>query len=122
MMRVKNKNIFLIAIIALLFLAACGPSLAERKRMADANYKLGLKYYSEGNIQLAYVEFQKAIETYSEDRDSYYMLGIVNNNMGKLDEAVKMYKKALSIDPNFSDARTNLGVVYSSQKKMGRGN
>ncbi|HAR45722.1 MAG TPA: hypothetical protein DCS05_05985 [Nitrospiraceae bacterium] len=105
--------------MVLLLLAGCatsGPPV-DKAKMSEGYYMKGLSYLQDRNLELALVEFERAIQTDKKNKNPYYALGIVNDMQGKYDEAVKYYKEALDIDSDFSEAHNALGVVYTKQEK-----
>lgn len=89
----------------------------KRERDADVHYKLGRAHLNEKNLQMAFIEFQKAIETDPNDKTYYYALGYVQVEMGRLEDAVVSYKKALTIDPMYAEAYNSLGAVYGKMER-----
>lgn len=108
------------SIVLLLLLAGCattsGPPV-DKTKMAEGYYTKGISHYQQKNYELASVEFNRSIQTDSDNKQSYYMLGIISSDQGKLDEAIKYYKEAIDRDPIYSEAYNALGTVYSRQKK-----
>lgn len=52
----------------------------------------------------------EAIQKSPNDADLFYNLGVVSSSTDKA-EAIKHYEKALSIDPNYTNASINIGVL-----------
>jgi len=114
---------------------------------AAANLTLGLVHHAKGNINTALAAFKKAVEgdTLSAARmslvppDSVYAwarsqfdkllagppelavahtaMAIVYNQGGYLNEAVHHYRQAIENDPQYVDAYTNLGKVYTDTEE-----
>jgi Tfp pilus assembly protein PilF len=109
------RRIVALVVLGGLSLYGCsGMSKAQREKTAQAHYKLGIAYLNEtpSQTQLAFVEFQKAIEADPKDRDSQYALGHIYFTQGKFEEARDAFNKAVRVDPNFSEAHNYLGTVY----------
>lgn len=85
--------------------------------MANAHYQLGLSYFNENKIQMAYVEFQKAIELNPDDKEVLNALGVVYLQFDDLQKAEGSFLKAIKVDSSFSEAHNNLGATYG---RMGR--
>ncbi len=47
----------------------------------------------------------------------HYSRGCELQGFGLLDKAIEEYQKALTIEPDFKEARFNLGIIYESQKQ-----
>jgi len=113
-LKIKNILIFLI-----LFLTCCATTATEGDiQKAGAHYKLGISYFNENKIQLAYVEFQKALELDPNDKEALNAIGIIHLlKFEDFPKAADFFRKAIIIDPKFSEAYNNLGVAY---EKMGK--
>ncbi len=108
-----------IVVLVLVVLAGCASRgrNVDKSKMAEGYYMKGLSYLQEKNYELAGVEFQRSLQTDSNNKNSHYALGIISDMQEKLDEAAKFYEKAIDIDSNFSEAYNALGVVYFKQQK-----
>lgn len=108
------------AVVLFLALAACASTSTppvDKAKMAEGYYMKGLSHLQERNYELALVEFQRAIQTDSNNKWAYYGIGLINDMQGKLNEAATYYEEAIDIDSNFSEAYNALGVVYSKEQK-----
>jgi len=103
---------------ALLAAGCATASQAQRKKTAEAHYKLGLSYLNENQTQLAFVEFQKSIEDNPKDKDTYYGLGHVYFMQGRYPEAADAFLKAIKLEPDFSEAHNYLGTVYERMDEI----
>jgi len=108
-----RKLLFLVLILAV---ACSTTSSSQKHKEADVHYQLGLSYMKEGQYQDAFVEFQKSIDIYPDDRRVLNALGLIYMKFEELDKSEEVFKEALDIDPEFSEAANNLGVVYSRKK------
>lgn len=108
-----------ITALFLFILTSCGitESSVRKEREADVHYKLGRAYLNENNMQMAYIEFQKAIEYNPDDKLYYYAIGYVYVGLGKLQNAVDVYQKAIKIDPSYGEAYNSLGAVYGKMER-----
>ncbi len=108
-----------VALIVLLVLGGCvstGTTI-DKTKMSEGFYTKGLSYLQEKNLELASVEFNRAIQTDKSNKLAYYGLGIISDYQGKLEDARKYYEQAIDLDSNFSEAHNALGVVYFKQQK-----
>lgn len=112
----KTTSAWAIVILLLAGCATSGPPV-DKTKMSEGYYMKGLSYLQDRNLELALVEFQRAIQTDKKNKNPYYALGIVNDMQGKYDDAVKYYKEAIDLDSDFSEAHNALGVVYTKQEK-----
>lgn len=112
-------RLVLVAALALP-LAACPKRVSETNRNeATARYQLGVEAMHTGNLQAAVSEAQKAASL-----DPYYpepqnLLGILYHlSFKRLDEAEAAYKKAIELRPDYSEAKVNLGNLYSDRGRF----
>jgi type IV pilus biogenesis/stability protein PilW len=106
-----------VVIFCLFFLISCATGGIENVEKANAHYQLGVSYLNENKFQMAYVEFQKAIELDPNNKDILNALGIIYLKFDNLQKAKETFLKAVTLDPNFSEAYNNLGGTYG---KMGK--
>src|SRR3989337_2554902 len=106
-----------ILIIAVLIMAGCAASDANRKEEADIHYKLGVAHLNDGNIPESLKELTTAVEKYHGNATFHNALGLAYFAKGIHEDAIKHLKEAIKIDPKFSDAHTNLSAVYLEKKE-----
>jgi superkiller protein 3 len=87
------------------------PSQSEQKE-ADYHFKMGMAYLNEGNLQAAFVEFQKTMRLDPGDKNALLRLGYIYLQFEEFENAEKLVLRAIAIDPKFSDAYTYLGIAY----------
>jgi type IV pilus biogenesis/stability protein PilW len=105
--------IFAVLIIVVLTIMGCvPPAEISQSKEADYHNKIGMAYLNEGKIQLAFVEFQKAIQVEPNNKDIAYNLGITYLQLEDYENAKLYFLKAVTLDPKFADAYNNLGVTY----------
>jgi type IV pilus biogenesis/stability protein PilW len=116
MVNMRNILIFLIV-----FLTSCATIVTEEDaRKASAHYQIGLSYYNENNIQMAYIEFQKALEFNPYNKEVLNAIGTIHLlRFEDFQKAVDFFQRAIKVDAKFSEAHNNLGVAY---EKTGRFN
>lgn len=81
----------------------------------------GLDFRSAGQNDKA-VDWLKKVTRYFGDQDAvpYNSLGVVLDDMGRYDEAVENYLHAIKINPGYSEAYFNLGLVYASRGELAK--
>ena len=99
------------ACVVLLF-SACATIDIENIKQAENHNKMGATYMSDGKINEAYTEFQKAILLDPKNKESLNQLGYLSALFKKYDDAISYYRRAIASDPGYSDAMNNLGVLY----------
>lgn len=108
----KNK---ITAFILLLLVSSC--AIGHDLDKSNAHYQLGLSYATEKNMQLAFVEFQKAVELNSDNKEALDALGIVYLEFGDLQKAEESFLKAIRVDQEYSEAYSNLGATYGRMRR-----
>ena len=64
------------------------------------------------NYEQAKAGYQKSVELYPKNADSWYNLGVVLMNMDDKDQAKQAFRKTIELDQFHISARNNLGVIY----------
>lgn len=114
-MKISNllsKIYFCFFVILLLFYGCVTTDENKAFNRAEAHYKLGVSYMSKGQLNDAFIEFQKAVDIDPEHKESLNSLGYISTRFKKYNDAKSYYKKAISIDPKYSEAMNNLGITY----------
>lgn len=108
-MSIRNILIFL----SIVFLSSCATTQTEENiQKAAVHYTIGLSYFNENKVQMAFVEFQKALEFNPNDKKVLDALGQIYLKFEDFQKAKESFRKAIVIDSNFSEAHNNLGVTY----------
>lgn len=105
----------LLLLIPLLATALCcfACALAESARKEGVyHYQMGVSHFNEGNMAAALAELTEAENYDSSDPELFNYLGMAYYSKKKYDIAEQKYIMALGLNPKYSDARNNLGVVY----------
>jgi len=84
-------------------------ALACTRDNAVAHNNLGMNYLSEGQVDRAIEQYQKAIEINSNASFAHFNLGVAFNQEGEVHEAIGEYQKAIQLQPDYFQARNNLG-------------
>jgi tetratricopeptide (TPR) repeat protein len=113
---VANRVILLVVLTGLLVTTGCGTSSGiKRDQIAEAQYKLGISDLNNGQLQPAFVKFQKALESNPKYRDAHYALGHLYFLRNQLEEAQKEFIATIKLDPDFAEAHNYLGKVYEQK-------
>ena len=110
------RSIILRSAFIILFLALNSCSTASVKE-SDFHYKIGVASLSEGNLQSAFVEFQRALQLNPDNKDALVNLGYIHLQFEEFEKAKGLFLRAVRIDPQFSDAYTYLGVTYIKMRQ-----
>ncbi|MFQ5480587.1 MAG: tetratricopeptide repeat protein [Thermodesulfobacteriota bacterium] len=82
-------------------------------RRAVIQYTLrGLTYESEGDLQLALNDYNKAISINPDLSDAYINRGIIYGKRSLFNLAIKEFSRAASLDPSNAKAYLNRGAAY----------
>ncbi len=112
-MTIKRSNRFLILLFIILFLfISCSSRTPRKAKTPYHHFNRSRIYYDQGRIQEALSEIKEAIKLGPEDARFYQFLGFIYFSMGNYSEAEAAYLKTLEINPDLTDARNHLGVLY----------
>jgi len=111
---ISKKLIFVLCSLLFAFcFSSCATSPGtDDVNQAEAHNRLGYSYFNKGQLNEAYLEFQKAILLNPDNKEALNQLGYINALYKKYDEAISFYKRAIKADPAYSEAMNNLGVLY----------
>lgn len=102
-------------LVAYYFLIGCAITAQthmEQQRKVDFHYKMGISYLNAGDIQMAYVQFQRALQLSPDDSKILNSLGLIYLHLENFKKAEEIFLKAVYEDDRFSDAYNNLGVTH----------
>jgi len=88
---------------------------------AVAHYWVGMTFFYKKDSERAIAKFKKVLELDPKNFRAMAMIGkILSFDRAKLDEAAKSLNNALSINPDYEDARFDLGRIYAIKGDMNR--
>lgn len=87
----------------------------------QAYYQRGLSYHFMGQYEEALGDYKKSATYLPSNEELLYARGLTHYTMGKYDLAMTDYKEALLLDPEFTDAKIQLGLAYDAQRKPEEG-
>ena len=106
------------AVVAGVFLLIVGSWQAPampRSFNSDAHYDLGLAYQSNGLLEKARAEYERALELNAENFEALNNLAGLNLEEGKLEAAKELLARILVRFPNDATVHGNLGFIYLQQ-------
>lgn len=106
--------------IFLIFMVSCATLDKESSmQYSEGRYKIGVGYYSEGKVQMAFVEFQHAIEFNPQNKEALNGIGIIYLlDFDETLKAIDFFQRAVKVDPDYSDAYNNLGYAHAKIGKF----
>ncbi|NPA53175.1 MAG: tetratricopeptide repeat protein [Aquificae bacterium] len=112
----------LITVIFSIYLSGCATkkasqTQAEKKKLAQYYFKIGVSYLSSGNIAQAIYNLNQSLEHDPKNIETYNALGIAYTKVDELEKAEYYFKQALQLDPNRPNIYTNLGIVLAKKGK-----
>lgn len=105
------------ALIMLFFVTGCATMSPDKEKEASFYYTMGVSALNEGNVQNAFVHFQKAYQLNPYNKEIMNSLGLVYSQLEENDKARDLFLKAIAEDPNFAEAHNNLGVTYMKMER-----
>ncbi len=89
-----------------------GPTEKERQ-LSVIHYDLGIQAQMAGHKQEAFAEFEQAIALDDENLNAHNAMGVLLHlGFARQQEAIPHFLRAIELDPQFSEAKVNLGNVY----------
>jgi len=85
---------------------------------ARGHNQLGLKYLSEGKLNLASAEFQAAISQNPHFVEALNNLGVVRGRQGRSEESERLLRQAVESDPYYAEAYVNLGLLLMHEQRL----
>ncbi len=113
-------TVCIVSLLFLVFTSSCATIDTESAIQNSATrYKIGLGYYSEGKVQLAFVEFQHAYELNPRDKEVLYAIGLIYLlDFDETLKAIDFFQRAIKIDPDYAEAYNNLGYAHAKIGKF----
>ena len=84
----------------------------------DTLIKNAISLFNAGQIKECLKETLRASKKYPDEPFIYNLLGVLYADMSSYEESIKSYSKALKLNPNYFEVFNNIGVVYTSLKKI----
>gem|GEM_PF-2426510 len=84
------------------------------------NYNNGVALINRGELEAAEGQFLVASILLPERPSAWMNLGYVYGRTGRTDRAMEMYAKVLDLDPDNTDVRKNMGIMYFNQQDYAR--
>lgn len=75
---------------------------------------LGRVYLERDQLDLAKIQFLKALEDRPGLALSHYNLGLINKRQNNINAAIEHYQKAITLNPNYPEAYNNLGSIQKN--------
>lgn len=107
----------LISIGMVVGIIGCGPTLEERKMLAEKQYEIGAAELNSGKLSEAYAAFERARALYPDDARLYNGLGVIYLEQKQYQNAIVAFQKALQLDPELVHAHNNLGTTYAQLRR-----
>lgn len=104
----------------ILALAACTSSRQgiDSEKAAAINVDLGSGYLAQGNLEMAKIKFEKALQQNPRLSAAHSGYALLMSRLGEMSKAQKHFKKALQLDPRDSGTLNNYGTFLCSQNKF----
>ncbi|MGC8965702.1 MAG: tetratricopeptide repeat protein [Caldimicrobium sp.] len=109
------KILFVLFGIFLLMSCKAQPQYYQQK--VSSHKEIAKIYFQEGRYAEALKELELAKETDKCDAETFNLLGLVYMARKEFVKAEEAFNEALKLDPNFSEAYTNLGSLRMMQGK-----
>jgi len=108
-----------------LVLAACSTTGNMRevnlKKASQVNAELGLRYLNEGELQLAKLKAEKAIEQDKRNALANNINGTVQERLGNLDDADEYFRRAVQLAPDQPEYANSYGAYLCDAGRVDDG-
>ena len=95
--------------LLLLVLASCS---SDPKAQAQRYVDQGNKFFKKNLYKEAGIMYRKAIAKSPLYGESYYRMGLTDMKLGGLGEAVQMFRRAKDLQPENTDAKVQLAMIF----------
>jgi len=120
MMSVK-KRVVVVALLWLTVLFGCAGGNIEENQAAptlpDDVYEEIIAHYRNHRYDLVKQYIARSQESGVRDKRLYFLSGILAWEAGNYEQAKTAFKQAIDLDPEYSDAYNNLGILYMRDKE-----
>ncbi|HRD01147.1 MAG TPA: tetratricopeptide repeat protein [Candidatus Saccharicenans sp.] len=117
----RNKFSLLIIICLVLFITGCASSQSQSTAKQDKDpqyqYNLGLFYLNNNNVDEAIKCFNRSLSLNANNYLAWNALGLAQSMKTNFEASLQAFIKALAINPQFTEARNNLGTIYFELKQ-----
>lgn len=108
---------WLVVVLALTGCASTGEKEFDRKKSAQANAELGLRYMLQGKNDIALEKFKRALEHDPKSAVTHHYMAELYRRLEEYDDADDHYRRAIDLDAEDSNVHNNYGVFLCSRKK-----
>ncbi|MGB2620752.1 MAG: tetratricopeptide repeat protein [Candidatus Acidiferrum sp.] len=118
LVNIRPKPGLLLQILGLALLTVSCVSLARAQEQATGanpaaeHYRAGVAAVSRNDLHAALENFQQVVRFAPSAEPGHLMLGFTLARLGRTKEAIAELEKALALNPNDTDARTNLALAF----------
>jgi len=117
--RSHKTFLFHAACLLAAIVAGCAGPSADRKKEADARMRMGVTYLDQRNLPMAMKELTEASRLDPGNAEVDMVLGLVYQARGDMSKAEEHLRRSIDKNPDYADARNNLGSVLAGRKAWG---
>ena len=89
-----------------------------RQNAKDILINKAISLFNAGQIKQCLKSLLRVRKKYPEEPFIYNLLGVLYAHNQSYEDSIKNYSKALKLKPNYIEAYNNIGVAYTSWKKL----
>ncbi len=121
----RNAIFRVASLFVVVWLSACASSggtggAIDERLAATYNAQMGNEYLRQGNVQLAKIKFEKALQQDPSLASAHAGYGLLWGRLGENKRANKHFKRALRSDPDNPSILNNYGTYLYSQKQFAK--
>ncbi|MGA9524739.1 MAG: social motility TPR repeat lipoprotein Tgl [Myxococcaceae bacterium] len=113
-MRFTTVPAVLVAVSLATVLSGCKHAPTEKElQLSVIHYDLGIQAQMAGNKQEAFTELEQSLSLDEKNLNAHNAMGVLLHlGFARHQEAIPRFLRAIELDPQFSEAKVNLGNVY----------
>ena len=116
--RTRALGSYLFLLLIVLHAAGCTSQSAIIKDENSYIWKAE-NYYHQKEYVKAKKELKSILIKNPKDIEALFLLGVISGKQGSTSASRKTFKKIISLDPQYSKAYYNIGVLYANSKSAG---
>ena len=116
-MKRYNFLFYLLVFSSVFIHTACSHKSQRRVHQTNLHLQLGSQFLSAGNYPAAFRQLTRAKDLHPNDPVVHNLLALTYTARNKFQLAETYFKRALQLDPQYSEARNNLGRLYIRLKR-----
>jgi type IV pilus assembly protein PilF len=104
--------------LALTLAAGCRTIPEKDRQSSDIHYDLGIQAQQAGQMQDALAEYTESLRLNPKNPQAHHAMGLLMHHaFGRPDQAEEHFRRALELEPQFTEAKVNLGNLHLDRQR-----